>query len=55
MTAQSRNRPPVTLTLSPEALTWLDELAAASGQSRSAAVEAMIRAARRAKRTEART
>lgn len=41
MTAQLRNRPPVTLTLSPEALGWLDELAAAAGQSRSAAVEAM--------------
>lgn len=43
---ESRKRPMVTLTLSPEALAKLDELAAARGQTRSGAVEEMIRRAR---------
>ena len=41
-----RPRPMVTLTLSPEALAKLDELAAKRGQSRSGAVEAMVMRAR---------
>lgn len=42
----ARKRPMVTLTLSPKALARLDELAATRGQTRSGAVEAMIRRAR---------
>jgi metal-responsive CopG/Arc/MetJ family transcriptional regulator len=41
-----RTRPMVTLTLSPEALARLDAIAAERGQSRSGAVEALIRNAR---------
>jgi hypothetical protein len=41
-----RTRPMVTLTLSPEALARLDELRAERGQTRSGAVEALIRNAR---------
>jgi predicted transcriptional regulator len=41
-----RKRPMVTLTLSPEALARLDDLAAERGQTRSGAVEALIRNAR---------
>jgi Ribbon-helix-helix protein, copG family len=40
-----RKRPMVTLTLSREALTRLDALAAEAGQSRSGAVEALVRRA----------
>jgi metal-responsive CopG/Arc/MetJ family transcriptional regulator len=40
-----RTRPMVTLTLSPEALARLDAIAAERGQSRSGAVEALVRAA----------
>lgn len=42
----SRKRPMVTLTLSPESLERLDAIAEARGQSRSGAVEAMIRRAK---------
>jgi Ribbon-helix-helix protein, copG family len=38
-----RRRPMVTITLSPEALARLDALAAKRGQTRSGAIEAMIR------------
>jgi ribbon-helix-helix CopG family protein len=41
-----RTRPMVTFTLSPEALTRLDSLRAERGQTRSGAVEALIRNAR---------
>ena len=41
-----RRRPMVTLTLSPEALARLDAIAAERGQTRSGAVEALIRNAR---------
>lgn len=41
-----RKRPMVMLTLSPEAIAKLDELAAARGETRSGAVEGMIRRAR---------
>jgi DNA-binding TFAR19-related protein (PDSD5 family) len=41
-----RKRPMVTLTLSPEALARLDAIASARGQSRSGAVEQLIRRAR---------
>ena len=41
-----RKRPMVPLTLSPEALARLDDLAAERGQTRSGAVEALIRNAR---------
>jgi len=41
-----RTRPMVTLTLSPEALARLDAIAAERGQSRSGAVEQLIRNAR---------
>lgn len=42
----SRKRPMVTLTLSPEALARLDAIAAERGQSRSGAVEQLVRNAR---------
>jgi predicted transcriptional regulator len=38
----ARKRPMVTLTLSPEALARLDEIARVRGETRSAAVEGMI-------------
>jgi hypothetical protein len=41
-----RTRPMVTLTLSPEALARLDTIASQRGQTRSGAVEALIRNAR---------
>ena len=41
-----RKRPIIQITLSPEAIAKLDELAAARGQSRSGAVEAMVLRAR---------
>ena len=41
-----RTRPMVTLTLSPEALARLDAIATERGQSRSGAVESLIRNAR---------
>lgn len=41
-----RSRPMVTITLSPEALARLDEIARERGQSRSGAVEQLIRRAR---------
>ena len=41
-----RKRPMVTLTLSPEALTCLDAIAAERGQTRSGAVEQLVRNAR---------
>jgi predicted transcriptional regulator len=41
-----RTRPMVTITLSPEALARLDAIAAERGQSRSGAVEQLIRHAR---------
>jgi hypothetical protein len=41
-----RTRPMVTLTLSPEALTRLDAIAAERGQTRSGAVEQLVRNAR---------
>lgn len=41
-----RKRPMVTLTLSPEALARLDAIASERGQSRSGAVEQLIRRAR---------
>jgi metal-responsive CopG/Arc/MetJ family transcriptional regulator len=44
-----RTRPMVTLTLSLEALTRLDAIAAERGQSRSGAVEQLIRNARLAR------
>jgi predicted transcriptional regulator len=40
---ERRKRPMVTLTLSPEALARLDALAAERGQSRSGAVEQLVR------------
>lgn len=43
----ARKRPMVTLTLSPEALARLDAIASERGQSRSGAVEQLIRNARR--------
>ena len=45
-TPNAKRKPMVTLTLSPEALAKLDELAAKRGQSRSGAVEAMVMRAR---------
>jgi len=39
---EARKRPMVMITLSPEALEHLDELAAARGLSRSRAVEALV-------------
>ena len=45
-TNERRKRPMVTLTLSPEALARLDAIAEERGQSRSGAVEALIRRAR---------
>ncbi len=46
-TPNAQRKPPmVTLTLSPEALARLDEIAAERGQSRSGAIEALIRNAR---------
>ena len=41
-----RTRPMVTLTLSPEALARLDAIAAERGQTRSGAVEQLVRNAR---------
>ena len=41
-----RRRPMVVLTLSPEAIAKLDQIAAKRGQSRSGAVEAMVMRAR---------
>ena len=41
-----RSRPMVTITMSPEALARLDIIAAERGQTRSAAVEALVRNAR---------
>ena len=38
-----RSRPMVTITMSPEALARLDDIAAERGQTRSAAVEALVR------------
>jgi len=46
LTNDRRKRPMVTLTLSPEALARLDALAEARGQSRSGAVEQLVRNAR---------
>jgi Ribbon-helix-helix protein, copG family len=45
-TNERRKRPMVTITLSPEALVRLDAIASERGQSRSGAVEALIRRAR---------
>jgi hypothetical protein len=45
-TNDRRRRPMVTLTLSPEALARLDAIASERGQSRSGAVEQLIRRAR---------
>lgn len=45
-TNDRRKRPMVTLTLSPEALARLDAIAYERGQSRSGAVEQLIRRAR---------
>jgi hypothetical protein len=45
-TTVSRTRPPVTITLSPEALGYLDAIARGRGLSRSATVEQLIRDAR---------
>lgn len=42
----SRKRPMVTITLSPEALARLDAIAKERGQSRSGAVEQLVRNAR---------
>ena len=41
-----RSRPMVTITMSPEALARLDVIAAERGQTRSAAVETLVRTAR---------
>jgi predicted transcriptional regulator len=41
----ARKRPMVTVTLSPEAVERLDEIARRSGSTRSATVEALVRAA----------
>ena len=41
-----RSRPMVTITLSPEALARLDTIASERGQTRSAAVETLVRNAR---------
>ena len=41
-----RTRPMVTITLSPDAIARLDEIAAARGQTRSGAVEQLIRCAK---------
>lgn len=49
--AKDRTRPMVTLTLSPEALARLDAIAAERGQTRSGAVEQLIRNARLASGT----
>ena len=46
LTNDQRRRPMVTITLSPEALARLDALAEARGQSRSGAVEQLVRNAR---------
>jgi predicted transcriptional regulator len=46
MPNERRKRPMVTLTLSPEALARLDALAAERGQTRSGAVEQLVRNAR---------
>ena len=43
---ERRRRPMITLTLSPEALARLDALAAERGQTRSGAVEQLVRNAR---------
>jgi ribbon-helix-helix CopG family protein len=40
---ENRKRPPVTLTLSPEALSHLDAIAERRGLSRSATVELLVR------------
>lgn len=40
---ETRTRPPITITLSTEALDRLDAIAQARGQSRSGAIEALIR------------
>lgn len=45
-TNRDRKRPMVTLTLSPEALARLDAIASERGQTRSGAVEQLIRRAR---------
>jgi len=45
-TNERRKRPMVTFTLSPEALARLDAIASERGQSRSGAVEQLIRRAR---------
>lgn len=44
---EKRRRPMVTITLSPDALARLDEIAKERGTSRSGAVEQLIRNARR--------
>ena len=41
-----RSRPLGTISLSPEAWVWLDEIAEKTGATRSAAIEGMIRIAR---------
>ncbi len=46
LTNEKRSRPMVMITLSPEALTRLDAIASERGQSRSGAVEALVRNAR---------
>ena len=49
LTNDKRSRPMVTITLSPEALARLDAIAEERGQSRSGAVEQLVRNARLAK------
>ena len=49
LTNDRRSRPMVTITLSPEALARLDAIAEERGQSRSGAVEQLVRNARLAK------
>ena len=46
LTNEKRTRPMVTITLSPEALARLDAIASERGQTRSGAVEALVRNAR---------
>jgi predicted transcriptional regulator len=46
LTNDKRTRPMITITLSPEAIARLDEIAEARGTSRSGAVEQLIRRAR---------
>jgi hypothetical protein len=41
--SERRSRPPITITLSTEAIAWLADLAAERGQTRSGCVEQLIR------------